>query len=413
MRILVLGAGVVGITTAYELARKGCKVTVVDQACSVAAGASFANGGQLSYSFVDPLASPQMVASLPGILLGRNSAIRFNCPFDRQLMRWGIKLLGHSFAPFRTRDLKSAITLALESRAALNSLLGKHNISFRHRVAGKLVVTRSLRAFNAMRAKAEIKKRAGLNVYALSPSECHGLASGLDDQLPTIAGGIYSPDDAVGDARRFTEALAMICSSQYGVEIKLKRRIRGLLTDSDRAVGVTTSGGDFTADAVVVALGAGARPLLERYGIHAPIMPVKGYSFSMPASESMGLGLSLTDADKRIVFAPLDNEIRVAGLADFDGTDTSLKEDRLKLLKQTAQEALPFVGDYDHACSGWAGIRPMTPDGLPITGKSRMAGLYLNCGHGMFGWTFACGSADRLADLMLEKRRNNEKGVAA
>jgi len=400
MHILVLGAGVIGITTAYALARRGCKVTVLDRGNSLAAGASFANGGQLSYSFVDPLASPQMVRALPGILMGRNPSARLKGGPSADLLRWGATFLRECTAARSRRNLERAVMLALESKSALLALQQRYAMSFRHRAAGKLVVTRSARALKSMEQKAALKRRWGQNIFALTREECFGLSPAFDAQLPDIAGGLYAPDDAVGDARRFTEALALVATANHGTEIKLKRHIRGLLIDRDQVVGVKTSAGDYSADAVVVCMGATAAPFLAPYGVRLPIMPVKGYSYTVSAGP-LSPTLSLTDADNRLVYAPLGNQIRIAGLADFDGMDTAVDPARLEQLRTMSARVLPHAGDYDHACSGWAGQRPMTPDGLPIIGGTAIKNLFLNVGHGMFGWTFACGSADRLANALF------------
>lgn len=400
MHVLVLGAGVIGITTAYALARRGCRVTVLDRGNSLAAGASYANGAQLSYSFVDPLASPQMVRTLPGILMGRNPSARLKDRPSVDLVRWGAAFLRECRSARSRRNLEQAVMLALESKSALQAVQRRYAMSFRHREAGKLVVTRSARALKSMEQKAALKRRWGQNIFALTREECFGLSPAFDAQLHDIAGGLYAPDDAVGDARRFTEALALVCTANYGTEIKLRRHIRGLMIDRGQVVGVKTSAGDYTADAVVVCMGAAAAPFLASYGVRLPIIPVKGYSYTVPAGP-LSPTLSLTDADNRLVYAPLGNQIRIAGLADFDGADTAVDPGRLDQLRTASAKVLPHAGDYDHACSGWAGLRPMTPDGLPIIGGTTVRKLYLNVGHGMFGWTFACGSAERLAGALF------------
>lgn len=410
MHVLVLGAGVIGITTAYALARKGCKVTVIDRANSIAAGASHANGGQLSYSYVDPLASPQTLRLIPEILFGRSNSMRLNSGFDSHLMRWGLQFMRECTTGRNKQNLSAALALAQESQFALAALQKEHDSSFGCRTAGKLVVTRSASTLQAAMKKAELKRKCGQILEALSAAECFEISPGLGEQMGDLAGGLLAPNDGIGDARHFTETLAMMCTRDYGTDIKLKRHIRGLLVDRDRVVGVTTSKGEYTADAVVVAMGAPAAPFLTPYGIQLPILPMKGYSFSIPATNTSPK-LSITDLDNRLVYAPLGKQIRIAGLADFDGFNPDADNSRLALLKEVAQQIMPEAGDYSHGCSGWAGQRAMTPNGLPIIGATKIRNLYLNVGHGMFGWTFACGSANRLVQAVFP-RENKGRRVA-
>ena len=402
MHVAVLGAGVIGVTTAYALAKRGCKVTIFDQACSIASGASFANGAQISYSFVDPMASPAMLKKIPSILLGKDPNIKQKPSLEPAHLKWGAYFLGNCTEPKVTSNLDSAISLALESRTALQDLLASHSISFRYKQAGKLVVTRDKSTLNRMKHAAKIKTGRGIETQVLSPKECWQTEPVIEPHYRDIVGGIFAPGDHVGDARRFTNALAQLCIDQYGVEIKLKQKVLGLATDGDNLVGIRTGEGVFSADSVVVCMGAASRKFLSRYNIPLLIEPLKGYSFTIPAGDQAP-SVSLTDADHKLVFARLHSEMRIAGLADFDGDDMSLKEDRLATLKGFAEELLPNIGDYGHSGTGWVGARPMTPDGLPVTRATKINNLYLNTGHGMLGWTLACGSAERIAEIMTQR----------
>lgn len=411
MHVLVLGAGVIGMTTAHALARRGCKVTVIDQANSVAAGASFANGAQLSYSFVDPLASPAMLVHLPAILAGKDPSIRLQKWFDLTTLKWGARFAANCNSAAVKRNMQRALELAAESRNELQKLQAEYHLSFRHKKPGKLIVTRSPSKLAQLLKSAEIRRSFGNQIEGLTAAECFEKYPMLAERNSDLVGGIWAPEDGVGDARRFTEALSNLCFRQFDVEVRLKRRVRSLLFDGDKAVGARTDKGDFTADAVVVCLGSAARNLLRASGLDVQIRGVKGYSITMPANEGTPL-VSLTDADKKIVFARLDSEVRIAGLADFD-VDDDKDPVRVENLRQMAKEILPAVGDHTHCSAGWAGLRPMTPDGLPITGESSKKSLFLNIGHGMFGWTFAAGSAARLADSLLGKQQKTQRENAA
>lgn len=411
MHVAILGAGVIGVTAAYALARQGCKVTIFDQAGSIAAGASFANGAQLSYSFVDPMASPTMLKKLPAILMGRDDNSKQQMSFEPDYLKWGASFIGNCLEPKVTTNLIRALDLAVESRDALAALLERHRISFRFKQAGKLVLTRSSVALERMSKTAKLKSEKGVDVQVLSPEECWNVEPSLKPRFSDIAGGVYAPGDQVGDARRFTAALAHICSENYDVDIHLKEKILGLALDVDRVVGVQTGHGVFTADKVVVCLGAASAPFLKKYDVSVLIEPIKGYSFTIPANDHAPM-TSITDADNKLVFARLDSEIRIAGLADYDGRDMSLNPERLEDLKRKAETLIPDIGDYDHSGTGWVGARPMTPDGLPIIGNTKIKGLYLNTGHGMLGWTFACGSAERLAKVVTGNVCKHERRAA-
>lgn len=403
MHFAVLGAGVIGVTTAYALAKRGYKVTIFDQAGSVAAGASFANGAQISYSFVDPMASPAMLKKIPTILLGKDPNIKQKPSLDPAYLRWGAYFLGNCTDPKTSANLENAISLALESRAAFEKLLATHSISFNYKRAGKLVVTRDAKTLGRLCLAAKIKTERGIETRTLSADECRAIEPKIAPHYQDIVGGIYAPGDHVGDARRFTEALAQICSDQYGVDIRLNQKILSLELDGKNVVGVSTGDGVFPADKVVVCMGAASAKFLKPYDIPLLIEPLKGYSFTIPAGEDAP-SVSLTDADHKLVFARLNSEIRIAGLADFDGDDMTLKQDRLATLKGFAQRLLPDAGNYQHTGTDWVGVRPMTPDGLPITRATRLNDLYLNTGHGMLGWTFACGSAEHLVEIVGQNK---------
>ena len=300
MHVAILGAGVIGVTAAYALARQGCKVTIFDQAGSIAAGASFANGAQLSYSFVDPMASPAMLKKLPGILMGRDDNSKQQMSLEPDYLKWGASFIGNCLEPKVTSNLTQALELAVESRDALAALLDRHRISFRFKQAGKLVLTRSSGALERMRKTAKLKSGKGVDVRTLTPEECWEVEPSLKRRFSDIAGGVYAPGDQVGDARRFTAALAHICTENYDVDIHLKEKILGLALDVDRVVGVQTGSGVFTADKVVVCLGSASARFLKKYDVPVLIEPIKGYSFTIPANKHAPM-TSITDADNKLV----------------------------------------------------------------------------------------------------------------
>ena len=414
MKICVLGAGVIGLTTAWCLTEAGHDVIIVDRHASTAKEASAANGGQLSYAFVAPLASPATLKKLPSLLLSPNSPMRIRAGLDPALISWGARFL-LACRPAAMRETVSAqLALAALSRSELALMTQTLQLSFGLRTAGKLVVYRSAREFNAAcRAAAATGEKDGQQV--LTAAECLALEPALQLDAGELAGGIFTASEQVGDCAAFCAALSFRLRQRSNVEWLLDTSIIGPVRSGGRLVAIDTGKGLVQADHFVLCMGAASGAFAKACGFYLPIYPLKGYSITLsPAPDARVLRHSVTDMERKLVFAPLARggraAIRIAGIADLE-SGTTLHAGRVDILRRASTELLGIeaAGDIEP----WCGLRPTTPDSRPIIGWSPLDGLFINSGHGMLGWTLACGSARLTADMIERKRSAPETGAFA
>ncbi|MEQ9564005.1 MAG: D-amino acid dehydrogenase [Woeseiaceae bacterium] len=402
MRVVVLGAGVVGVATAHFLAKKGYEVVVVDRAESVASGASFANGGQLSYSFTDALARPGMPAKLPSLVFGADAAIRVRPPLDIEFLRWGMSFLGQCSASKFHDNTVAVLRLALQSGTLIRELVADVDIDFSYRAAGKLVLLRSASEMDAATKSVALKTASGCDVRLLSFDEACDIEPSLVSMRSGYSGAVYSPGDEVGDAALFSKGLAAYLKRERGVEFRLGCHVNGLQVKNERIAGVTCDGGEMPADAVVVCLGASSAGFLRKTGLRVPIVPLRGYSVTLPEG-AKAPRVSISDTEHRVVFSAMNGMVRIAGFADFVGFDESGDARRTQQLLEVAKRIAPDAADYSSPDpQPWGGFRPMTANSRPIVGPTNTRGLYLNCGHGMLGWTLACATGFNVAQ-QIEK----------
>ena len=397
MKVLVLGAGVVGLTTAWALTEAGCDVIVVDRNPAPGGDASPGNGAQLSYNFVAPFASPDTLRHLPALLLERDGPTRMRPGLDAAFLRWGLAFLRHCTTEAVRRTTVAQLALAASSRAEMDRLVATLPLEFGLRVAGKLVVHRSASAFTAARRQVGRQRGIGADQQVLDARECLALEPGLRIPEAALAGGVYTAADQVGDCAAFCQGLAGHLRRRNTVEWRLGEPCTPLLRDG-RMRGVLAGGDAIEADETVLCLGAGAPAFARLAGVRLPIVAMKGYSLTL--TPRTPITHSVTDMARKIVFAPLPGpSVRVAGIADFVGQDRRLDPARVGVMARAAAETL----DVDMAADTkpWAGLRPVTPDSRPLIGPSGLPGLFLNTGHGGLGWTLAAGSARLAADLLL------------
>lgn len=404
MKVVILGAGVIGLTTAWEMAERGCDVTLVDRRRECAAETSFANGAQLSYSFVAPFASPDTLRKLGSLLLTSAGPVRIRPVPDPHFIEWAVQFLAACSDAAVAETTKAQLALSSMSRARLSELARQEALSFGHRVAGKLVFYRNADGFAAAKQQVERQALDGSEQTVLSAAECLELEPSLRLSHDALAGGVYTPSEEVGDCLRFCRELATRLARRSNVSFELGFHARRLIVSNDRVVGVAGSQGDLPADVVVVALGANAAQFVREAGIRLPIYPMKGYSITARAApKAAALRHSVTDFDRKLVFAPLEEDgqpvVRVAGIADLVGMDKTIRPRRLDALLTQASQTLDL--DLESDCRPWAGLRPATPDSRPIIDWAPLKNLFLNVGHGALGWTLACGSARLAAELIL------------
>jgi D-amino-acid dehydrogenase len=395
---IVLGAGVVGVATAYALARRGVAVTIIDRAEIAGSGASFANGAQLSYIYTDALASNNLLKQLPFWALGLDPAFRLNPSMDPNQIAWFMRFIRNCTRQRFLENSLKGLQLGLESQLAMHDLLENHTIAFGHQSAGKMLVYDDAAAFKSACAMVSLRQSHGAAQEILSPQEAINKESALSERAGRFIGAIYSPQEELGDPHSFCNALLSQLVGSYGVQVRMATDVASWKADKDMAVVFTKTGEAITGDQLVICAGIDAAKLLQKYGLGSALMPMKGYSFTAAMGQASPK-MSITDISRKVVFCPLNGMMRVAGLAELGVRDTAVDQRRLAALVSAASDVLPGAADYAGSYNAWAGIRPMTANALPII-KKVAPRVTINIGHGMLGWTYAMGSAERAAQLL-------------
>jgi len=401
MRIAVIGAGVVGVASAYLLARERHEVILIDAAAEPGRGASAGNAAQLSWAYGDAMASPALLKHLPAILTGRDPAFRIRWRLDPDFLIWGLRFMANMPARRWWSNTSAILRLADESRREMESLLTDTRIDFDYRVAGKLHLHPSAAGMAAVQATVERKRQLGFDQRLLSRREAEDIEPALKTYQGEVAGAVYTPDDALGDAAAFCRHLTDFMKARLSVSTRFERKVAGFEQRDGRLCAVRFVDCDpLAVDAAVVTAG----PLIHTLVADLPeanrIQPVRGYSLTVPWKEEAPC-VSLTDVKRKLAFAKIGGRLRVAGLADIEQPGAGFDEGRFSVLREAASAVLPGCFDHSPEEVRWSGERPMTPSSRPIIAPSRrLRGLYVNAGHGMLGWTLALGSARRIAGLL-------------
>ena len=398
---IVVGAGVVGMATAYRLAAEGVSVLLIDKAPEPARGASFANGAQLSYAYTDPLAHPSLIARLPALALGADPAFRMRPSADPHYLRWLLKFLRNCTHDRFRANMLAGLRLAIESKLEMHDLLARHPLEFGYAAPGKLHLYEDEAALARAGEIVSLKVRAGAVQHVLTPAEACAVEPALEGIRKRVVGAVHSPEEEVGDPFLFCRSLLARLRSDYGLRTSFGLSVSRLDIEGPRPAALMENGERFEADAMVLCTGVDSPRVLHGTGIKVPILPMKGYSVTAPLGEDAPR-VSITDVARKLVFCRLSGRMRIAGLADLGAHRTDVQPARLAALLEAAKQSLPQAARYDRLESSWAGLRPMTPDSLPII---RRAGdrVVLNVGHGALGWTYAMGAAKRAAGLLLEQ----------
>ncbi|MEN8639166.1 D-amino acid dehydrogenase [Pseudomonas sichuanensis] len=393
-RVTVIGGGVVGLATAYALVREGYSVDLVEARDSLASATSFANGGQLSYRYVAPLADAGVPWQTLGWLLRGDSPLRLRLRLDPAQWRWLAAFVMACRTGVNRRNAAQLLSLALESQAALARWREEDGLAdFAWRRNGKLVAFRTRQAF----AHGREQLLDPLNQQVLDAGQLRLLDPALAE-APFI-GGVFTPDEEVADCHRFCLRLAERLEASGHCRLHLGQAVTRLIRRKDEVVALALA--DRQLDVQRLVLCAGHRSAsLALPGLHLPVYPLKGYSLTAPVTEAhRAPDVSLTDYERKIVYARLGQQLRVAAMVDIVGYDETVDAGRLRSMRRLARETLPGAADYGQAVE-WAGMRPATPTGVPIIGATMYRNLWLNLGHGALGFTLACGSGERLARLM-------------
>lgn len=397
--VCVLGAGIVGLAAAWQLRRDGFEVTVVDRA-QAGAGASAANGAQLSYAYVQPLADPGIWRQLPKLLLAAESPLKLRLQPDPHQWVWGLQFLAACRASVSRRTTASLLALATESRAGFERLMAEETIECDFSATGKLVLYADEAGFAAARQQLALQRELGSSVqHALSPAECVAIEPALAGYALRFAGAIHTPSECAADCHKVCMELLRLLRAQ-GVRFAFDTPVARLTRAGGLVVAAETPRGAMKADAFVVALGTASHPLARTLGLRVPVYPLKGYSLTVDVSDAPGAAprVNVTDAARKVVFARLGQRLRVAGMAELVGENTHIPADRIHSLVASARALFPDASRYDDV-KPWAGLRPATPTGLPVLGRLRGGpdNLWFNTGHGALGFTLAFGSAQRIA----------------
>ncbi len=404
MRILVLGAGVVGVAAAWYLAEDGHEVSVIDRQPGAALETSFANGGQISASHAEPWANPG--APLQALKwLGRKDApLLFRLTADPWQWRWGVQFLVECLPSRTRRNTLQCLNLALYSRDCLKSLRAATGIEYDHLERGVLQFYTDAREFADGVKAAELMRRFGCDREVKTVDECTAIEPALAQCRDRLTGGIYTRTDESGDAQRFAEELARLAVAR-GVAFRWGITVDSLASEADVVRGVRCVNEQarvelLVADAYVMALGAYSPMLLRPLDVPCPVYPVKGYSATIAIDGHHGAPtVSLTDVARKIVLTRLGDRLRIAGTAELSGYGMELDVVRCEALVKRAFDLFPDAGDRKSA-QLWTGLRPATPSNVPLVGRTRYRNLFLNTGHGTLGWTMACGSGRALADVI-------------
>ena len=386
---------------AYYLWRDGHEVTVLERNAGVALETSFANGGQLSYSYVAPLASPSVIPKIPPWLLRPDSPLKFVPEADWDQWRWILEFLAacnQARADLTTRRL---LRLSFYSRSLMHALLREQSLEFDYVRNGKLVVHTDAASFASARRLLEYQRSLGAEQDALDPDAAVALEPALEAMRPRMAGAIHTPSEDAGDCFKFcTELSRLMASGPNPARFRFGVDIRRLLAIGDRLIGAETSHGVFEADRYVLALGNSAPWIARPLGIRIPVYPLKGYSLSLPVTEDRGAPrISVTDFKRKVVYARLGDELRVAGMADLAGRTAEIDTVRVGQLVEEVRNAFPRATDFSRL-EPWCGLRPATPRGTPVLGATPYRNLLLDAGHGALGFTLALGTGRILADLV-------------
>jgi len=403
MKVIVMGAGVIGVTTAYYLAKSGCEVSVIDRQPGAGLETSFANAGEISPGYASPWAGPGVPLKAVQWILDRHGPLVLRPQFDPAMWRWILQMLRNCTSRRYAINKSRMVPIAEYSRDCLRELRAETGIAYDHRSQGTLQLFRKRSQLDHIGGDVDILKQYGVPFEVLDRQGCIQAEPALAGAPASFVGGLRLPDDETGDCHLFTQRL-MAMAEAIGVRFVANTQIERIAVEGDRVASVVTSAGPVAADAYVMALGSFSPLLLRPIGIDIPVYPVKGYSITVPVVDDGGAPQStVMDESYKVAITRLGDRIRVGGTAEVGDYRVRLATGRRLTLERSLLDLFPRGGDLTEP-SFWSGLRPMTPDGPPIIGQARYKNLYLNTGHGTLGWTMACGAGRIIADQLLGNR---------
>ncbi|MGV8996370.1 MAG: D-amino acid dehydrogenase [Parvibaculaceae bacterium] len=403
MKIVVVGAGIIGVTTAYELATRGHEVTLLDARAGAGLETSFANGGQLSASEVAPWAGPEVPWQVLRWLGRIDAPFRLSLKADPEQWKWLFRFLLRCTSSARASRVAPNLALALLSQSRMDEIsihLNNDPIHFDEKRGGILQIFHHQKSLRNAAVGAEAMDGGGFAQKILTARECVDVEPALEHAFKSggIVGGLFCASDRSGDAHKYTKELAER-AKKLGVAFVTGAEVTGFETQGEHISGVKTRAWMFNADAVVLAAGVHTARLARESGVAIPVYPLKGYSVTLPVGGLAAPNVSLTDEARKVVVSRLGDRLRIAGTAEVAGYDTEIDPRRARSVLEAATSIFPQMEQVAHKAEYWTGLRPMSSDGSPILGQAgRLKNLYLNTGHGSLGWTLAHGSAVAVAD---------------
>ena len=420
--VCVVGAGIVGLSTAWRLMQDGWQVSVIEESAAPGLVTSYANGAQLSYSYVAPLAEPSAITSLPKWLLQKDGPLHIHPSLSPHFLRWTLSFASHCTSARAHQTTRDLLGLGYLSRRVLREWLADVPASWAtaagldYRSNGKLVVFRDASALASANAQVNYQRSldVGCEQHVLSPSECVQTEPALAAMQSKLVGGIYTPSEDVVDSHGLCKYLERLIVSRGG-KLHYDTRITGAVLEGSRCIALKLKSQsmalqeaqaeqaadmtEFKADYFVVAAGLSSRELLQKFDTRAPLLGLKGFSITLDCEQGIAPSMSITDSHHKIVFAKLGHRLRAAGMVDLGRENREVDANRIAALIQQARDNFPDAGDYSKVQT-WAGLRPATPSGRPIIDQTAFENVYANIGHGTLGLTLAAGSADLLADKL-------------
>ncbi|MEN4910375.1 D-amino acid dehydrogenase [Erwinia amylovora] len=398
MRVVILGSGVVGVASAWYLAQAGHEVTVIDRQPAPALETSAGNAGQISPGYAAPWAAPGVPLKAIRWMFQRHAPLAIRLDGSRFQLEWMWQMLRNCDMRHYQQNKSRMVRIAEYSRDCLKTLRHQTGIAYEGRQGGTLQLFRTAQQYESAAKDIDVLREAGVPYQLLEAAQLSQVEPALAATQHKLTGGLRLPNDETGDCQLFTQRLAEMAMAA-GVDFRFNTPVDALLQDANRIAGVQCGSERLTADAYVVALGSFSTALLADI-VNLPVYPLKGYSLTIPVKDEKAAPLStVLDESYKVAITRFDNRIRVGGMAEIVGFDTQLLPARRRTLEMVVRDLYPQGGDIGQA-TFWSGLRPMTPDGTPVVGRTPLKNLYLNTGHGTLGWTMACGSGQLLADII-------------
>ena len=402
MRVIVLGSGVIGVASAYYLARQGAEVTVLDRQSGPAEETSFGNAGQISPGYSTPWAAPGIPFKAVKWMFQHHAPLAINLDGSMWQLQWMAQMLKNCNPQSYAVNKERMMRVAEYSRDCLRELRKDTGIHYENRAKGTLQLFRKEAQMEAVQRDISVLEECGVSYELLNANELGRVEPALANAQDKLVGGLHLPNDETGDCYLFTNALAQI-AKELGVNFQFNQNVEKLIVEGDQIKGVQVNGKVLTADRYVLAFGSYSRDFLKPLDLQLPVYPVKGYSLTIPIVDpAFAPQSTVLDETYKIAITRFDQRIRVGGMAELSGFNLGLNEDRRATLQMVTQDLFPG-GDLAQA-SFWTGLRPMTPDSTPIIGATRFKNLFLNTGHGTLGWTMACGSGKLISDIVLNHK---------